>query len=41
MPKAAFKDLWDTVREGDVWQGYVKNITKLGGYYWVLATVYP
>lgn len=41
MPEAAFKDLWDTVQNGDVWSGYVKNKTKSGGYYWVFATVYP
>jgi len=41
MPKAAFKDLWDTVKRGKVWNGYVKNKTKNGGYYWVFATVYP
>ena len=41
MPKAAFKSLWDTVKSGQVWTGYVKNATKDGGYYWVFATVYP
>ncbi|MCK9337057.1 MAG: PAS domain-containing protein [Arcobacteraceae bacterium] len=41
MPKSAFKDLWDTVKNGKVWTGYVKNATKSGGYYWVYATVYP
>ena len=41
MPKAAFKDLWDTVKRGEVWTGYVKNATKSGGYYWVYATVFP
>ncbi|SMP87682.1 aerotaxis receptor [Epsilonproteobacteria bacterium SCGC AD-311-C15] len=41
MPRAAFKDLWDTVKSGKVWSGYVKNKTKNGGYYWVYATVYP
>jgi aerotaxis receptor len=41
MPKVAFKDLWDTIRRGDIWTGYVKNRTKSGGYYWVFATVYP
>lgn len=41
MPKAAFKDLWETVKNGKVWSGYVKNKTKNGGYYWVYATVYP
>ena len=41
MPKKAFKSLWDTVKQGDIWTGYVKNATKDGGYYWVFATVYP
>jgi aerotaxis receptor len=42
MPKAAFKDLWDTVKKGDVWTGYVKNSCKNpDDYYWVYATVYP
>lgn len=41
MPKAAFADLWATVKKGEVWQGYVKNATKGGGFYWVFATVYP
>ena len=41
MPKAAFKSLWDTVKSGNIWTGYVKNATKDGGYDWVYATVYP
>ena len=41
MPKVAFKDLWETVKKGNIWTGYVKNATKDGGYYWVFATVYP
>lgn len=41
MPKAAFKDLWDTLAQGNRWQGYVKNLRKDGKYYWVYATVIP
>lgn len=41
MPAAAFQDLWDTVHSGKTWQGYVKNLRKDGGYYWVKATVIP
>ena len=41
MPPAAFKDLWDTVNRGEKWQGFVKNLRKDGGYYWVKATVIP
>ncbi len=41
MPAAAFKTLWDTLRAGKKWHGYVKNLRKDGGYYWVYATVIP
>jgi len=41
MPKAAFKNLWTTVKKGDIWSGYVKNSTKSGGFYWVYAMVFP
>lgn len=41
MPKAAFKDLWETIKQGKVWSGYVKNITKNNNYYWVYSTIFP
>lgn len=41
MPPAAFKDLWETVEAGKKWHGYVKNLRKDGGFYWVYATVIP
>lgn len=41
MPKAAFKDLWETIKCGNIWKGIVKNRTKNGDYYWVNATAYP
>ena len=41
MPKEAYKDLWDTVKAGEKWHGYVKNLRKDGGYYLVYATVLP
>lgn len=41
MPKAAFESLWDTVKKGKPWKGFVKNSTKSGQYYWVFATVFP
>lgn len=41
MPKAAFKDLWETVKSDKVWSGFVKNATRSGNYYWVFATVFP
>ncbi len=39
MPKSAYKDMWDTVKKGAIWKGYVKNRRKDGSYYWVFAEV--
>ncbi len=41
MPKAAFKDLWDTIQEGKAWTGIVKNLRKDGKYYWVYSHITP
>ncbi|MFC1749173.1 PAS domain-containing protein [Pseudomonadota bacterium] len=42
MPAVAFKGLWDTLLvERKKWHGYVKNLRKDGGFYWVYATVIP
>ena len=41
MPPEAFKDLWDTMKEGRPWTGLVKNRCKNGDFYWVLANVAP
>ncbi len=39
MPKRIFKELWNTIKAGDIWSGYVKNMRKDRGYYWVYAEV--
>jgi aerotaxis receptor len=41
MPKAAFKDMWETIKAGKKWKGFVKNKNRDNKYYWVYATVYP
>lgn len=41
MPAVAFADLWKTVTEGRRWHGYVKNLRRDGGFYWVHAVVIP
>ena len=41
MPVEAFEDLWNTLKEGRPWTGYVKNRCKNGDYYWVLANATP
>ena len=41
MPKQAFADLWNHIREGKSWMGPVKNRCKSGDHYWVSALVTP
>ena len=41
MPRGVFKLLWDTVAQGEEIFAYVKNMSKDGGFYWVLANVTP
>lgn len=41
MPVEAFSDLWATIKSGCPWSGMVKNRTKSGAFYWVLANVTP
>ena len=41
MPRAAFKLVWDTIATGKEMFAYVKNMSKDGSYYWVLAHITP
>ncbi len=41
MPRIVFKLLWDTVQAKKEIFAYVKNMSKDGAYYWVLANVTP
>ncbi|MEC9282505.1 MAG: methyl-accepting chemotaxis protein [Bdellovibrionota bacterium] len=41
MPKTAFADLWDCIKQKKLWQGYVLNRGAQGRVYWVKAIVYP
>ena len=41
MPRAVFQELWDTLSAGQKWHGYVKNLRKDGGFYWVYASAVP
>ena len=41
MPRGVFKFLWDTVGQKKEIFAYVKNMSKDGGFYWVLANVTP
>ena len=41
MPKAAFKGMWETIKDGNYWEGYVKNMTADGKYYLVVVWIKP
>jgi PAS domain S-box-containing protein len=40
-PSSIFVDLWNTIRNRKVWHGELKNRSKDGSFYWVLATIAP
>jgi PAS domain S-box-containing protein len=41
MTKEDFKTMWETIQEGNTWQGEVKNKKKNGDYYYVKASISP
>lgn len=41
MPRTAFKLAWDTIQKGEEFFAYVKNMSKDGSFYWVLAHMTP
>lgn len=39
MPRSVFKDMWNKLKSGAKWSGFVKNLRKDTGYYWVFANI--
>jgi len=39
MPKLAFKVAWDLIKDKKEFFGFVKNLMRDGGYYWVFAYI--
>lgn len=40
-PKSFFKNMWETIKQGGVWKGEVKNRAKDGSEYWMNTTIVP
>lgn len=41
MPSEIFKEMWETIKSGSIWQGDIKNRTKEGHSYFVHTTIVP
>jgi len=41
MPRGVYKLLWATLKKGDEFFGFIKNMCANGDYYWVFANVTP
>lgn len=41
MAKSVYEDMWNTIKQGKVWQGTIKNQTKDGNSYFVFSTIMP
>jgi len=41
MPRVIFKVMWETLESNREFNGYIKNLSKNGDFYWVFANVTP
>lgn len=40
-PLKFWKNLWDTIKKGQIWRGEIKNVKKDGSFYWVETFIVP
>lgn len=41
MPRGVFRFMWNTLKAGDEFFGFAKNMSADGGFYWVFANITP
>lgn len=41
IPRGVFRFMWNTLKGGDEFFGFVKNLCADGSYYWVFANITP
>ncbi len=41
MPRGVFRFMWNTLKSGEEFFGFAKNLCADGGYYWVFANITP
>ncbi len=41
MPKETFKNLWERIRNGKTWNGFIKNKKKDGTFFWIRSSISP
>jgi len=41
MPRGVFRFMWDTLKAGNEFFGFAKNLCADGGFYWVFANITP
>ncbi|WP_305909818.1 PAS domain-containing protein [Methylomarinum sp. Ch1-1] len=41
MPRGVFRFMWDTLKAGDEFFGFAKNLCADGSFYWVFANITP
>lgn len=39
--EAFYVEMWNTIKNGNVWRGEIKNLKKNGEYYWIDTTIVP